>query len=97
MLGVLWCYRTRRKQDRALESSKLTVSDAKRLVIDASMTPQSRFSPKGPSAGMIDNVTKVLRWRCEFPNNLVNFGMARIRKLLYICVVILFTADVSRP
>lgn len=46
---------------------------------------------------MIDNVTKVLRWRCEFPNNLVNFGMARIRKLLYICVVILFTADVSRP
>ena len=54
----------------------LTVSDAKRLVIDTSMTPQSRFTPKGPSTGMIDNVTEVdhaSEVAMRFLNNLIKF------------------------
>lgn len=58
----------------SIRKSKLTVNDAKRLIIDASMTPQSRFTPKGPSAGMIDNVTEVdhaSEVAMRFLNNLI--------------------------
>ena len=81
--------------------SKLTVSDASCLVIDVSMAPHSRFTPKGPSARMIDNVTMVDHvsemGRCDFRITLSNFGVACIRKLVYICEVFLFTADEFRP